>query len=69
MRTPASLPRPHRVVELIKSTGSLPIRESRLPYQRDMVEAEVPDSGIDHAVSGERHCYANDRASEDIIQL
>ncbi len=40
-----------------------------MAYERNVVESEVPDAGVNHSVGGECHCGADDGASEDIIPI
>ena len=45
---------------------TMPIRESHIPNQRDVVEAEIPNTRINHAIRRESHRRSNDRSCEDI---
>ena len=65
MSTPASLSRPQRIVEAIE--GSIAVGEWEMARERDVVEPEVPDGGVDHAVSAERHDCTDDGSGNNVV--
>ena len=69
VNTPPSLPRPECITEAIERSESLRIRERHVAHERNVVEAEVPDTGIDHAVGAECHDRSNDCAGKDVVPV
>jgi hypothetical protein len=67
VRAPASLACEDGVVEAVEGACAGAVDEWCVAEQRDVVEAEVPDRGIDHAVGGEGHDGTDKRASQDIV--
>ena len=67
--TPAGLAGEDGVVEAVEGAGACAIDEGCVAQERDVVEAEVPDGGVDHAVGAEGHDGANDGAGEDVVPV
>jgi hypothetical protein len=65
--TPASLAGEGGVVEAVKGAGTGAVDERCVAQQRNVVEAEVPDGGVDHTVGAEGHDGADDGSGEDVI--
>lgn len=66
---PASLAGEHGVVEAVERAGTSTVNERSVAQDGDVVEAEVPDRGVHHAVAAEGHKGADDRAGEHIVPV
>ena len=66
---PASLAGEHGVVEAVERAGSGAVDERSVAQHGDVVEAEVPDRGVHHAVAAEGHEGADDRAGEHVVPV
>jgi hypothetical protein len=64
---PASLACEHGVVEAVEGASACAIDKGCVAEERDVVKAEVPDRGVDHAVSGEGHHSTDNGTSEDVV--
>lgn len=69
VRAPASLAGPDSVVEAIERAGSSAIDEGSVTQDGNVVEAEVPDGSVDHAVAAECHEGTNDSTCEDVVPV
>ena len=69
VRAPAGLASPDSIVEAIESAGSSAVDEGSVAQHGNVVEAEVPHRGVDHAVAAEGHEGANDSTSEDVVPV
>jgi hypothetical protein len=65
--TPSSLAGEDSVVESIERAWAGSIDEGSMTHKRDMVEAEVPDRGVSHAVGAKGHQSANDCSGKDVV--
>jgi hypothetical protein len=65
--SPASLACEDGVVEAVERARACAVDEGSMTEERDVVEAEVPNRGVDHAVGAESHHSANDRSGENVI--
>jgi hypothetical protein len=65
--TPASLARKHGVVEAIEGACASAVDEGCVAEEGDVVEAEVPDGGVDHAVGGKGHDGTDNGTGEDVV--
>ena len=68
-RSPTGLAREDSVMKAIERAGTGAVDEGRVAQERDVVEAEVPYRGIDHAVRAEGHEGTNDGAGEDVVPV
>lgn len=68
-RAPARLASEDVVVEAIEGAWACAVDEGSVAEERDVVEAEVPDGGVDHAVGGEGHHCADYGAGEDVVPV
>jgi hypothetical protein len=66
-RSPACLARENRVVEAVERTCACAVHKRCVAQKGDVVESEVPNGGVDHAVSGEGHEGADYGAGEDVV--
>jgi hypothetical protein len=55
------------VVEAVEGAGACAVDKGCVAEERDVVEAEVPDRSVDHAVGAKGHQGADNSASEDIV--
>lgn len=67
--TPASLACPDSIVEAVECAGSSTIDEGSVAKDGNVVEAEVPDRGVDHTVAAECHECTNNGTSEDVVPV
>jgi len=67
--TPSSLASEDGVVEAIERAWTGAVDKRSMAHERDVVETEVPDGGIGHAVGAESHQSADDRSGEDIVPV
>lgn len=67
MCAPARLAREDGVMEAVEGAGACAVDERCVTQERDVVEAEVPDGGVDHAVGGEGHHGTDYGTSEDVV--
>lgn len=63
--TPADLAGPQSINKLCL----VGVREWRASVEGDVVEAPIPNSGVNHAVRGEGHDGTNDSAGKNIIPV
>ena len=66
-RTPSSLAGEDSVVEAIERAWTGAVDERSVAHERDVVETEVPDGSIGHAVGAESHQSADDRSGENVV--
>jgi hypothetical protein len=66
-RAPVSLAREDGVMEAVERACACTVDEGRVAEQGNVVEAEVPDGCVNHAVGAEGHHRANNGAGEDVI--
>ena len=45
------------------------VPEGNPPGDGNVVEAEVPDAGVEHAVGAESHCSADESTGHDIVPV
>jgi hypothetical protein len=64
---PASLACEDGVVEAVEGACAGTVDEWCVAEERDVVEAEVPDRGVDHAVGGESHHGTDKGTSQDVV--
>jgi hypothetical protein len=67
MCAPARLAREDCVMEAIEGAGACAVDERCVAQEGDVVEAEVPDGGVDHAVGGKGHHCTDYGTGEDIV--
>jgi len=67
MCAPASLASEDDVVEAVKGARPGTVDKGGVAQERNVVEAEVPDGSVDHAVGAESHDSTNDGSGEDIV--
>jgi hypothetical protein len=65
--TPSSLAGEDSVVEAIERAWTGAVDERSVAHERDVVETEVPDGSIGHAVGAESHQSADDRSGENVV--
>jgi hypothetical protein len=65
--SPASLACEEGVVEAVEGTGACAVDKGSVAEERDVVEAEVPDRGVHHAVGAEGHHGTDDCTGEDVV--
>lgn len=65
--SPACLACEDGIVEAVEGTGACAVDERCVAEERDVVEAEIPDGGVDHAVGGEGHDCADEGSGEDVV--
>lgn len=68
-KSPASLARKDRRFEARSTRGTGAIAEGRVASERNVVEAEVPDTRVDHAVRRQSHDRTDAGTSEDIVPV
>lgn len=68
-RTPANLASEGSVLKATVSAVAIAKIEGRVTHQGNVVEAEVPDGGIQHAVGREGEHSPNDGTSEDVVPV
>jgi hypothetical protein len=64
---PASLTCEDCVVEAVEGACAGAVNEWCVAEERDVVEAEVPDRGVDHAVGGESHDGTDKSTSQNVV--
>jgi hypothetical protein len=69
LKPPASLAREDRRLKPSCPRRARTVGEGRVPRQRDVVEAEVPDRGVHHAVGGDGEDGADHRAGEAVVPV
>ena len=67
--TPACLVCPDCRLKAASARTTSTITESSMTCQRDVIEAEIPNGSIDHAICRKRHYSADDCPGEDIIPV
>jgi hypothetical protein len=67
--SPACLASEGGVVEAIKGASACAVNKGCVAEHGDVVEAEVPDRGVDHAVRAKGHHGADNSSSENIIPV
>lgn len=66
-RSPAGLACEDGVVEAVEGAGACAVDERGVTEERDVIEAEVPDRSVHHAVGAEGHESSNDGTGEDVV--
>ena len=66
---PASLASKDSVVEAVECAGASTVNKGSMAEDGNVVEAEVPNRSVDHAVGAEGHEGANERTCKDIIPV
>lgn len=64
---PASLAGEDVGVEAVEGAWACAVDKGSVAEEGNVVEAEVPDGGVDHAVGRESHHCADHSASEDVV--
>jgi hypothetical protein len=65
--TPSSLAREDSIMEAVERAWAGAVDEGGMAHERDVVEAEVPNGGIRHAVRAESHQGTNYCSGEDVV--
>lgn len=67
MGAPTGLAGEDSVVEAVKGAGTSTVDKGSVAHEGDVVEAEVPDGGVGHAVSAEGHHGTDYGSGEDVV--
>lgn len=67
MGAPTGLASEDGIVEAVKGAGTSTVDKGGVAHERDVVEAEVPDGGVSHAVGAEGHHGADYGSGEDVV--
>jgi len=66
---PTGLAREDVGVEAVEGAWACAVDEGGVAEEGNVVEAEVPDGGVDHAVGREGHYGTDDGAGEDVVPV